>query len=208
MADLQRAGDIRYFGISNFKAWRIARICAICDAEGIDRPVVDQPLYHALNRSVEVEVLPACRALGIGVVSYSPTARGILSGKYAKDAPPPEGSRARLAEQAHDGDRIPARKSCRGGDDHGLREEARMRARRLRDGLGACQSHRHRRDCRPAHDGAVAGYLAALDIAWTEDDEAFVASLVPAGHDGRASVRRPGLSGRREAAGLSLRPQV
>ncbi|HUZ64014.1 MAG TPA: aldo/keto reductase [Acetobacteraceae bacterium] len=96
MADLQRSGAIRYFGISNFKAWRIARICAICDAAGIGRPIVDQPLYHALNRGIEVEVLPACDAFGIGVFAYSPTARGVLSGKYAPGAPPPEGSRAAL----------------------------------------------------------------------------------------------------------------
>src|SRR5690606_25782417 len=54
VADLQRSGAIRYFGVSNHRAWRVARICAICDAEGIDRPIVCQPLYHALNRSVEV----------------------------------------------------------------------------------------------------------------------------------------------------------
>src|SRR5690606_7919285 len=96
VADLQRSGAIRYFGVSNHRAWRVARICAICDAEGIDRPIVCQPLYHALNRSVEVELLPACADLGIGVVAYSPTARGILSGKYRRDAAPPEDSRAAL----------------------------------------------------------------------------------------------------------------
>ena len=90
IADLQRSGIIRYFGVSNFKAWRIARICAICDDMGIDRPVVDQPLYHALNRSIEVEVLPACSALGIGVFVYSPMARGVLAAKYEiGKAPPP-----------------------------------------------------------------------------------------------------------------------
>lgn len=94
VADLQRQGVIRYFGISNWKAWRIARLCAFCDEAGIDRPVVCQPLYHALNRSAEVEILPACAALGIGVVSYSPIARGLLTGKYAPDQAPPPDSRA------------------------------------------------------------------------------------------------------------------
>jgi aryl-alcohol dehydrogenase-like predicted oxidoreductase len=94
LADIQRAGMVRYFGLSNFASWRVARICAICDAEGIDRPIVSQPLYHALNRTAEIEQIPACAALGLGVVPYSPTARGVLSGKYVVGAPPPEGSRA------------------------------------------------------------------------------------------------------------------
>lgn len=94
LGDIQRAGMIRYFGLSNFAAWRVARICALCDAEGIDRPIVSQPLYHALNRTVEVEQLPACAALGLGVFPYSPTARGVLSGKYVVGAPPPPDSRA------------------------------------------------------------------------------------------------------------------
>jgi aryl-alcohol dehydrogenase-like predicted oxidoreductase len=94
VADLQRAGKIRYFAVSNFKAWRVAQICAICDSEGIDRPVASQPLYHALNRTAEIEQLPMCNANGLGVVSYSPTARGVLSGKYQIDIPPPAGSRA------------------------------------------------------------------------------------------------------------------
>jgi aryl-alcohol dehydrogenase-like predicted oxidoreductase len=94
LATLQQKGAIRYFGVSNFPAWRIARICALCDEARIDRPVVSQPLYHALNRTAEVEQLPACRSLGLGVVPYSPLARGVLSGKYPVDAPPPEGSRA------------------------------------------------------------------------------------------------------------------
>ncbi|MDT8261686.1 aldo/keto reductase, partial [Roseomonas sp. DSM 102946] len=49
MADLVRAGKIRHFGVSNFRSWRLAEICRLCDAAGIDRPVVSQPLYNALN---------------------------------------------------------------------------------------------------------------------------------------------------------------
>src|SRR6185312_10984732 len=67
LADLQRQGAIRYFGLSNFQAWRIARVCDICDQLGLDRPVVDQPVYHALNREIERDVLPACNELGLGV---------------------------------------------------------------------------------------------------------------------------------------------
>lgn len=96
LGDLRRAGKIRYFGVSNFKSWRLARISEICRAEGMDGPVVSQPLYHALNRVAEVEQFAACDAYGLGVCVYSPTARGILTGKYRPDAPPPEGSRGAL----------------------------------------------------------------------------------------------------------------
>ena len=96
LADLRRAGKIRYFGVSNFKSWRIAKLAQICAAEGVDGPIVSQPLYHVLNRIAEVEQFPVCDAYGLGVVVYSPTARGILTGKYRNDTPPPEGSRGAL----------------------------------------------------------------------------------------------------------------
>src|ERR1700712_1192879 len=82
LADLIQAGKIRYFGVSNYRSWRVAEICRLCDAAGIDRPVASQPLYNALNREVESETLPARGDFGLGVVPYSPLARGILTGKY------------------------------------------------------------------------------------------------------------------------------
>ena len=94
LGDLVRAGMIRYFALSNHKAWRIAEICNICDRIGIDRPVATQPLYNALNRMAEVEQFPAAAYYGLGIVPYSPLARGVLSGKYAPDAAPPADSRA------------------------------------------------------------------------------------------------------------------
>jgi aryl-alcohol dehydrogenase (NADP+) len=94
MGDLVRAGKIRYFGVSNYRSWRVAEICNICDGLGIDRPVVSQPYYNALNRMPEVEHLPACGYYGLGVVPYSPLARGVLTGKYDPKRPPPEGTRA------------------------------------------------------------------------------------------------------------------
>ncbi len=94
VADLVRAGKIRYFGVSNYRAWRIAEICRLCDEMGIDRPVVSQPYYHALNRTPETEHLPACGFYGLGVVSYSPLGRGILTGKYDPDAAPAADTRA------------------------------------------------------------------------------------------------------------------
>ena len=93
LADLIRAGKIRYFGVSNYRSWRVALICLLCDRLGIDRPVVSQPYYNAMNRMPEVEHLPACGHFGLGVVPYSPLARGVLTGKYDPDTPPPAGTR-------------------------------------------------------------------------------------------------------------------
>jgi aryl-alcohol dehydrogenase-like predicted oxidoreductase len=94
MGDLVRQGKIRFFGLSNFRSWRVAEICAICDRLGIGRPIVSQPYYNAMNRMPEVEHLPACAYYGVGIMPYSPLARGVLSGKYEPGAPPAQDTRA------------------------------------------------------------------------------------------------------------------
>src|SRR6201992_3916874 len=94
MGDLMRLGKIRYFGVSNYRAWRVAEICNICDRLGIDRPIVSQPYYNAMNRMPEVEHFPACGYYGLGIVPYSPLARGVLTGKYSPDAAPDKTTRA------------------------------------------------------------------------------------------------------------------
>src|ERR1700694_988100 len=94
MGELIRQGKVRYFGVSNYRAWRVAEICNICDRLGIDRPVASQPYYNAMNRMPEVEHFPACNFYGLGLVPYSPLARGVLTGKYRVDAPPDKETRA------------------------------------------------------------------------------------------------------------------
>ena len=93
VGDLIRQGKVRYFGVSNFRGWRIAEVVRIADELGIDRPVASEPLYNIVDRTAEVEQLPAAAHYGLGVVPYSPLARGVLSGKYQVDAAPPEDSR-------------------------------------------------------------------------------------------------------------------
>jgi aryl-alcohol dehydrogenase-like predicted oxidoreductase len=90
---LIRAGKIRYWGVSNFRGWRIAEAVKVAAQLGMPGPVVCQPYYNLLNRLPEVEVLPACKHFGVGVVPYSPIARGILTGKYAPGAAPAADSR-------------------------------------------------------------------------------------------------------------------
>jgi aryl-alcohol dehydrogenase-like predicted oxidoreductase len=91
---LLRAGKIRYWGLSNFRGWRIAQAVQLARDINMPAPVVCQPYYNLLNRQPEVEVLPVCAHHGIGVVPYSPIARGVLTGKYEPGAKPAEGSRA------------------------------------------------------------------------------------------------------------------
>src|SRR5215469_13590630 len=93
VGDLIRAGKIRYFGVSNYRGWRIAEVVALCAELGVPRPVVCQPYYNAFNRMPEVEILPACDYYGLGVVPYSPLARGILTGKYLPGSEPSAESR-------------------------------------------------------------------------------------------------------------------
>ncbi|MEC7948690.1 MAG: aldo/keto reductase, partial [Myxococcota bacterium] len=96
MEDLVRAGKVRYVGASNYRAWEIRDLEHTARAHGWQPVTAVQPLYNLVNRDIEVELLPMCEAHGIGVVSYSPLARGVLTGKYrAGSAPPPESRLAR-----------------------------------------------------------------------------------------------------------------
>ena len=94
LGDLISAGKLRSFGLSNFRGWRIAEVVHLCRQLGVPQPVVCQPYYNLLNRGPEVEILPACASYGLGVVPYSPLARGVLTGKYLPGQPPAEGTRA------------------------------------------------------------------------------------------------------------------
>jgi aryl-alcohol dehydrogenase-like predicted oxidoreductase len=94
MGDLIRAGKVRYWGLSNYYAWRMTRMVDIADRLSVPRPVALQPYYNAMNRGPEVEMLPAASALGLGAVPYSPLARGVLTGKYQPGKAPAKGTRA------------------------------------------------------------------------------------------------------------------
>ncbi|MDE1167288.1 MAG: aldo/keto reductase [Pseudomonas sp.] len=94
IGDLLRQGKIRHWGVSNFRGWRIAEICNVAKQQGVDLPVVSQPLYNIVNRQVETEQLTAAAYHGLGVVPFSPLARGVLSGKYTPGVAPDSSSRA------------------------------------------------------------------------------------------------------------------
>jgi aryl-alcohol dehydrogenase (NADP+) len=135
-----------------------------------------------MSRQIEVEVLPACAHYGVGVVAYSPLARGVLSGKYRPDAPPPEDSRA-----ARNDRRI-------------MQTEFRPESMQLAQQMVV---HAQKKGVTPTQlalgwvwnnrlvHGVIGGprtlaqwqdYLGALGQPFDADDEAFVSALVPAGH--------------------------
>jgi aryl-alcohol dehydrogenase-like predicted oxidoreductase len=92
--DMVHSGKVRYIACSNFRAWRLCEALWTSDKLNLHSFCCLQPLYNIVNRDIEVEVLPLCQEHRIGVVSYSPLARGILTGKYQPGQPFPEGSRA------------------------------------------------------------------------------------------------------------------
>jgi aryl-alcohol dehydrogenase-like predicted oxidoreductase len=90
---LVRAGKARALGVSNFPAWLLAWAVALQDREGWAPFVSLQPQYSLVERSIEVEILPFCRAAGLGVIPWGPLGAGFLTGKYRRGERPPEGSR-------------------------------------------------------------------------------------------------------------------
>lgn len=191
LADLIREGKIRYFGVSNYRSWRVAEICRLCDEAGIDRPIASQPLYNMLNREVEVEHLPACGHFGLGAVPYSPLARGVLTGKYQPNVTPPSESRA------------------------GRRDRRMMESEWRPESLAIAQeiaAHARRRGMTPAHfafawvlnnrfvTAAIGGprtqeqwddYVGALECRLDAEDEALVDRLVSPGHPSTPGYNDP-----------------
>ena len=92
--DCVRQGKVRYIACSNFEAWRVCEALWTSKEQKLEEFVCVQPLYNIVNRDIEVELLPFCEKYGVGVVPYSPLARGVLSGKYLPGEAPPKGSRA------------------------------------------------------------------------------------------------------------------
>lgn len=99
LSDLVRLGKVRYIGVSNFTAWQIMKGVSLGDALGLERFVCLQPQYSLIERNIEREILPACLEEGLGVIPWSPLGGGFLSGKYRRDARPPEDSRIAGAEE-------------------------------------------------------------------------------------------------------------
>ncbi|MSO65510.1 MAG: aldo/keto reductase [Alphaproteobacteria bacterium] len=182
LALLITRGHVHHIGISNFSGFRISEIVHLCKQRGLQIPVVCQPNYSAVSRTIESEVLPACAFHGVGVATYSPLARGVLTGKYRPGEAPPLGSRA--ARQ----------------DRRLLQAEWRPESIALAEKFAARARQRNMSPVQFATlwclnnqlvTSVVAGprtpeqwrdYLAIQDHEWQAEDEAFVNDLVAPGH--------------------------
>jgi len=91
--DLVTSGKVRYVGNSNFAGWQIATAAKIAEHEHLEPFVTAQNQYSLLDRRIEQEVVPACEAFGLGILPYFPLASGLLTGKYHRGQPAPEGTR-------------------------------------------------------------------------------------------------------------------
>jgi len=184
--DAVRQGKIVYPACSNFRAWRVCEALWTSDRLGRARFAAVQPLYNLVNRDIEVELLPLCREHGLGVVTYSPLARGILTAKYRPGEAFPEGSRAARND-----------KRLREAE---LRDESLAISQRLAEhclarGIAPSQFALAWCLANPIITSVILGprtmeqlddNLAALAVALTREDETFVDSLVPPGeHSGK-----------------------
>jgi aryl-alcohol dehydrogenase (NADP+) len=83
--DMIKAGKVRYFGASTMPVWRFAQITTLAATKGYARPIAMQNLYNLLAREEEAEMVPLCLEAGVGIVPYSPLARGMLSGTRTRE---------------------------------------------------------------------------------------------------------------------------
>jgi aryl-alcohol dehydrogenase-like predicted oxidoreductase len=191
MADLIGQGKILHFGVSNYRAWRVAEICRICDEVGIERPIVSQPLYNALNRQAETEHMPACAHYGLGIAPYSPLARGVLTGKYAtQDAPAPDTRAGRADKRIMETEFRPeslqiAQVLKAHAEARGITPGQFALAWLLNNRLVTCPV------TGPRTMAQWEEYLGALDYRFTAEDEALVDGLVTTGHPSTPGYNDP-----------------
>jgi len=96
--DLVRMGKVRYVGASAFAGWQLARANLLAEVRNWTPCVALQSHYHMLERGVEREIIPYCRAHKVGFIPYFPLAGGFLTGKYKRGEPAPAGSRGESSD--------------------------------------------------------------------------------------------------------------
>lgn len=90
---LVRQGKVRYIGSSTHPAWRIVEAFWISDRHHYSKFTCEQPPYNLLDRRIENEIVPVCKAYDLGLITWSPLAQGVLAGRYTDPSDLPEGSR-------------------------------------------------------------------------------------------------------------------
>ncbi len=202
MARLIDVGKIRYYGVSNFRGWRVARMVETARRMGIPQPVACQPPYSAVTRLIETELLPCCDHYGVGVVAYSPLARGVLTGKYKPGAEPEAGSRAARGdmrihqtefrpESLEVSQRFKSHAESRGMSPTQLAIAWVLANQRINGVIGGPRTLAQWQD-----------YIAALSLKLSAQDDAFVDQMVPPGYASTHGYNDPmyPLTGRSVAA--------
>ena len=87
MDTLVKTGKIRYVGVSNFAAWQVADMLAVCDKRGYVAPIISQNVYNPITRGIETELIPFLKAHQLGMAVYNPIAGGLLAGKHKPGKP-------------------------------------------------------------------------------------------------------------------------
>ncbi|MGI4879986.1 MAG: aldo/keto reductase [Janthinobacterium lividum] len=100
LTDLMREGKVRAIGASTVPASDIVEAQWVAERRGLARFRSEQPPYSILNRSIEREVLPTCQRYGMGVLAWSPLAKGMLTGRYRKGEQTPDTTRAKFFPKA------------------------------------------------------------------------------------------------------------
>jgi len=182
LGDFIRAGKIRYIGLSNFDGWRIAEFVHACRRLGVPQPIVLQPVYNAMNRLAEVEMFPACQYYGLGIVPYSPLARGVLTGKYVPGSKPGSDTRAGRSDR-----RMLEAEFREESIKHAQRIKVHAEKRGMTAGQFALNWVLNNRLVTavlagPRTEGQWREYLGALHHKFDAQDEALIDSLVAPGH--------------------------
>lgn len=91
--DLIRAGKIRYWGVSNYNGWQLAKTVYEARAAGLEAPVAHQAYYSPEARELEYEIIPAARDLGVATFAWGPLGEGLLNGRVRRGVPTPSDTR-------------------------------------------------------------------------------------------------------------------
>jgi len=96
--NLVKQGKVRYIACSTHPAWRTVEALSISDRHHYSKFICEEPPYNLLDRRIENEIIPMCRAYDLGIISWSPLAQGVLAGRYKDAKNLPEGSRGSLKD--------------------------------------------------------------------------------------------------------------
>lgn len=184
--DMVRQGKVLSIACSNFRAWRLCEALWTSDRLSLNKFCCVQPLYNIVNRDIEVELLPLCQEHKIGVVTYSPLARGVLSGKYKPGESFPEGSRAAR------GDKRMKEAELR---DESFEISQKIAAYCQKRGVAMTQFALAWCIANPILTASILGprtmeqfddNFGAINVTITAEDEAFIDSVIPPGeHSGK-----------------------